>query len=347
MNAPLLPSGLRDLLPPEAAGQYALVARLMERFALFGYDPVIPPLIEFEDTMLPEKGTILDTQTFRFMDPLSGRMLALRSDITTQISRIAATRLATTARPLRLSYTGTVLRVRPEELENHRQHVQAGIELYGSMSASGDAEVIYALLEALQVAGFGEIVVDLCIAGLLDCLLTGEAEAICAATREAVRHKDTGALPASLPCRKLIEQLLALSGPAEEACRRLSGLTLPQAALPLRDSLLAVVDKLPGVAGVTLTVDPLASAGFEYHRGVCFSLFLPQTRQEIGRGGRYDSLSSDGKTVSATGGTLYVTRLLDAFAMPAAGAPVMIGDSPDASRSLRDEGKVTLHRLSD
>jgi ATP phosphoribosyltransferase regulatory subunit len=128
----LLPQGLRDLLPPDASFEAAAVERLLAAFAARGYERVKPPLIEFEDDFLKAAGVDVARQTFRLMDPQSHRMLALRSDITPQVARIAATRLKEAPRPLRLSYAGQVLQVSGSQLRPERQFGQAGVELIGA-----------------------------------------------------------------------------------------------------------------------------------------------------------------------------------------------------------------------
>jgi len=138
----LLPQGLGDILPPEAGFEAAAVERLLAAFAARGYERVKPPLIEFEEGFLSSASADVARQTFRLMDPESRRMMVLRSDITPQIARIAATRLKDAPRPLRLSYAGQVLQVSGTQLRPERQFGQAGIELIGADTALADAEVV-------------------------------------------------------------------------------------------------------------------------------------------------------------------------------------------------------------
>ena len=128
INRALLPAGLHDVLPREAAFEATIVERLMAEFALNGFERVKPPLIEFEASLLAGPGAAMATQTFRLMDPVSQRMLALRPDMTLQVARIATTRLANEPRPLRLSYGGQVLRVKGSQLRPERQFGQVGGE---------------------------------------------------------------------------------------------------------------------------------------------------------------------------------------------------------------------------
>src|SRR5207237_10568777 len=144
----LLPTGIHDLLPPEAEAEAAVVSRLMATLAAHGYERVKPPLVEFEDTLFSGAGAAMATATFRMMDPASHRMIGVRADMTPQIARIAATRLGDAPRPLRLSYAGQVLRVTGSELRPERQIGQVGGELIGP-------EIPAAAIAAIAVAGEG------------------------------------------------------------------------------------------------------------------------------------------------------------------------------------------------
>src|SRR5260221_14569906 len=139
----LLPAGLRDGLPSHAAHAAAAIERLIAGFAAHGYERVEPPLVEFEDTLLEaDAGGSMAAQTFRLMDPLSQRMMGVRADMTTQVARIATTRLAGRPRPLRLSYAGDVLRVKGSQLRPERQFVQVGVELIGAPGVAADVEAV-------------------------------------------------------------------------------------------------------------------------------------------------------------------------------------------------------------
>ena len=169
----LLPAGLQDVLPPEAAHEAATVERLMGNFAGHGYERVKPPLVEFEDSLLSGPGAAMAKRSFRLMDPVSQRMLAVRADMTLQVARIAATRLSRQARPLRLSYAGQVLRVKGSNLRPERQVGQAGVELIGSDSARADAEVILLAAGALSALDVRHLSIDLNLALLVSSTAAG------------------------------------------------------------------------------------------------------------------------------------------------------------------------------
>src|SRR5580698_2371155 len=170
-NPALLPTGLRDLLPPEAETEAAGVAAAMAVFASHAYRRVNPPLLAFEEGFLGGSGAAVADQSFRIMDPDSHRMMVLRADMTPQIARIAATRLAGAPRPLRLSYTGECVRVRPGGPGADRQVPQAGIELIGADSAAADAEVMLVAAEALAALGLARVSMDLTLPTLVPLLL--------------------------------------------------------------------------------------------------------------------------------------------------------------------------------
>src|SRR3954470_13450082 len=163
----LLPAGLYDLLPPEADIEAAVTARLMGVLAAHGYQRVKPPLVEFEETLLAGAGAVGAGDTFRLMGPSSPRMVGVRADIPPQVARIAAARLASAPRPLRLSYAGQVLRVKGSEMRPERQMGQAGAELIGAEGPAADVEAIAVAGEALTAIGVPHLSVDITLPTLV------------------------------------------------------------------------------------------------------------------------------------------------------------------------------------
>ena len=158
----LLPAGLSDVLYPKAQVQAKKIENLLDVFSNYGYLRVKPPLVEYEETLLSDgPGTVLKDSTFRIMDPLSQKMMALRSDVTAQISRIASTRLSHLTRPLRLSYSGDVLRVKGDSFNTERQKTQVGAELIGLENEFCDAEIILICLKALKSINIENITIDI------------------------------------------------------------------------------------------------------------------------------------------------------------------------------------------
>src|SRR4051812_30004585 len=152
---------MRDLLPGEAESRRRLARRVLEHFALSGYALVIPPAFELAEVLERGLGTLEPREVLRFVEPESGEIAALRPDMTPQIARMAATRLADRPVPMRLCYEGTVLRRRHERARRHRQILQAGVELIGVAGPDGDLELLYLAASAARAAGLTDFVVDL------------------------------------------------------------------------------------------------------------------------------------------------------------------------------------------
>ena len=347
-SAALLPSGLRDLLPPEAEAEAATVAALMETFAAHGYQRVKPPLIEFEDGLLAGSGAAMTDQTFRVMDPDTHRMMGVRADITPQVARIAATRLAGSPRPLRLSYAGQCLRVRGSQIAPERQVAQAGIELVGVDDSVADAEIVLVGAEALAAVGMARVSFDLTLPQLAPTLLdeAGIADVHRAALVRALDRKDAAAVAQhGGTMARLLTDLLLVAGPVGPALEMLEAARLPplSAALcqRLRQTVQAVLDQAPNLR---LTLDPIEFRGFRYHTGLCVTVFAPGRHEELGRGGRY--LSGDAEP--ATGLTLYPDAMLRALpprpARPRAYVPR--GTPRHEATALRNLGYATVPALN-
>ncbi len=325
----LLPAGLADLLPPDAAREARAIDLAIERFAAFGYERVKPPLVEFEESLLGGPGAALGPQTFRLMDPVSQRMMGVRPDMTVQVARIAVTRLKHEPRPLRLSYGGNVIRVRGSALKPERQFAQVGTELIGVDTAEADAEAVLLAVDALRAIGVAGLTVDLNLPTLVAAVAAGlklTADPL-RRLRHALDRKDEAAVAKALGDKSdkkgadLFVGLLRAAGPAERGIAQLTGLKLP-AAGAAEAARLAEVVKLVHAADpdLPLTVDPVEYRGLEYQTGVSFSVFALKGRQELARGGRYSAgYPEDGVSEPATGFTVYMDAVLaasDATAQP-------------------------------
>lgn len=347
LHPAMLPAGLADLLPPEAEREAMLVERILALFASHGYERVKPPLIEFEDSLLSGSGAAVAEQTFRLMDPVSQRMMGLRADITPQVARIASTRLGAVPRPLRLSYSGQVLRVRGSQLAPGRQLPQAGIELIGSDSVAADAEVACLAVAALQAAGVPDIRLDLLLPTLASCVLdaAGLAGTERAALSRALDRKDLAAVDAATgahPALAALPALLAAAGPAAAAVAALARADLPAAARAIANRGAAVFAAIRSAApALPITLDPVEFRGLRYHTGIAFTLY--GAGREVARGGRY--LSGE---EAATGCTLYPDAMLAVAPPPAAAARVFVptGSDPARAARARARGFVTVAALS-
>ena len=342
----LLPAGLTDLLPPDAEMEAASVATLLGVFASHGYERVKPPLLEYEDSLLAGAGAAVADQIYRVMDPESHRMLGVRADMTPQVARIAATRMAHAPRPLRLSYAGQCLRLSAQAPAPDRQVAQAGIELIGVDSPAADAETVLVAAEALGALGLSQISMDLTLPMLAPSLLDGAgvSGAARAALVRALDRKDAAAVrDQGGALAPLLGALLAVAGPAAAALAALAGLTLPGPAAVLIDRLRAVVDAVQAQAPtLRLTLDPIEFRGFGYHTGVCVTVYALDWHEALGRGGAYRSGDEP-----ATGVTLFPDAVLRACAPGPGRRRVFMpaGTTLVAGANLRAQGFATVASL--
>jgi ATP phosphoribosyltransferase regulatory subunit len=350
LHPALLPQGLRDLLPPDAAIEAEVVARQMAMLASHGYERVKPPLVEFEDNLLAGAGTAMAKETFRLMDPISQRMIGVRADITPQVARIATTRLKKTPRPLRLCYAGQVLRVKGSEIRPERQVGQVGAELIGSDDIAADVEAVILGTATLAASGVSGLSVDLTLPTLVPAVCTALAldQPTTDTARAALDHKDAAKV-AEVGGRAaaLLGKLLAGAGAAKQALASLVALDLPPAAAAERARLVGVVEHVHRAApDLALTIDPVENRGFEYHTGVSFTFFARGVRGELGRGGRYRTGNGGGE--AATGFTLYTDTVVRALPpqpqMPRLYVPA--DSDRTAAERWRREGWATVAGLA-
>ena len=345
----LLPDGLRDGLPPDAAHEADILDRLIATFTGRGYERVDPPLVEFEDSLLDGAGEDVALATFRLMDPVSQRMMGIRADMTIQVGRIAATRLANTPRPLRLAYAGPVLRVRGDQLRPERQFHEAGAELIGAEEASADAEVILLAAAALSAVGVERLSVDINLPTLTPAVfdtLGFDAETAERARLALDRKDAAGVAELGGDAAQLLGGLLAAAGPAGEALLALRELDLNGASGEIRDRLETVVAGIRDIdPDLVLTIDPVEHRGFEYHTGLSFTLFARGVRGSLGRGGRY---AAGGNGEPATGFTLFLDSVLRAAPAPTSPRRVYLphGSSEADGERLRAERWVTVAGLA-
>jgi len=183
MSTWLLPENIADVLPSEARKIEELRRRLLDRFRSYGYELVMPPMLEYLESLLTSGGTDLNLRTFKLVDQLSGRTLGLRADITPQVSRIDA-HLLNRQGVTRLCYAGNVLHTRPRGLHATREQIQIGAEIYGHAGLEADLEIQTLMLDSLHLAGLTKVRLDLCHAGVLAALL--ELEPAAASLGEAL-----------------------------------------------------------------------------------------------------------------------------------------------------------------
>ena len=316
----ILPEYVEDILPAEAERTETLRRLLLDHFRVHGYRLIQPPLIEHLDSLLTGTGRDLELQTFKVVDPLSGRMLGVRADITPQVARIDA-HVLNEPGVTRLCYAGSVLRAIPAGFAGTREVSQIGAELFGEPGIAGDIEVLGLILSSLAVADVRGLHLDLGHVGVYRALATGAGIGGNFDDTElfaALRAKDVPAvseLTAKLPAawRNALTALPTLYGPAEDV------LAAARAGLPdtppIRNAL-AALDALArsGAPLVeALHIDLADLTGYHYHNGAIFSVFTAGETGSIGRGGRYDGVGKAfGRARPATGFTLDLRQLAGA-----------------------------------
>lgn len=339
MTGPLLPSGLKDVLPPQAAAEFRLVHHFLKTFMAFGYAPVIPPIAEYAETLLAGQGEATSHHAFKMQDPLAPQTLAIRADITGQVARIATSLLSQQPRPLRLCYAGYTLRTSPEALKTRRQHTQVGIERFGDMQTESVAEVLAIASHALSSNGMNGLTIDLHFPAVLESMLKKYPADKHAAIRDAVRLKDHARLQA-LDATDIAE-IMRHSGSAANVLPRLIASQISEVAAA-GQALKALADQLTKMqVNATLTVDLLDLSGYGYYTGIGYAMFWNQAGIEVGRGGCYPTSTGE----DAVGFTLYINDALDH--LPADAAPQTRSIAKDTSASkaaeLQAQGYITVY----
>ncbi len=304
----LLPAGLSDILYPKAQVQAKKIENLLDVFSNYGYLRVKPPLVEYEETLLSDgPGTVLKDSTFRIMDPLSQKMMALRSDVTAQISRIASTRLSHLARPLRLSYSGDVLRVKGDSFNTERQKTQVGAELIGLENEFCDAEIILICLKALKAINIENITIDINLPFLREYFLKNLSSSLKEEINKAIDLRDKKSLKKfKFKYSKIVLELMESAGDYSFATNFLSKLRLEGFVNNVIDYYLKVIDIVyKNGSSIKISIDPLENRGFNYHTGLSFTIFSENLKGEIAKGGRYKTLNGE----TATGCTIYTEKI--------------------------------------
>ena len=318
-NRWLLPEGISDLLPDAAQDLEGLRRALLDTYRRHGFELVLPPLVEYLDSLLIGSGGDLDLKTFKLVDQLSGQSLGVRADITPQVSRIDAHLLQ--QRDInRLCYAASVLRTRPSGQEGSREPIQIGAEVYGHAGIEADIEVIDLLLQSLALAELGPVRLDINHLGLASLLLA-ELEGVDEeAVLQLLQARDLPSLRELLapwsqqPAAAALLALPECFGPAESAMARARTVLAPwpQATSHL-DALDAVLGslRLARHAGqVSLAIDLADVQGFRYHTGLGFAAYVEGHARAVG--GRYDGIGTAfGRGRPATGFSLDLRELVE------------------------------------
>ena len=305
----LLPAGFSDKIFPRSQKNSLIIESIVNFFLDYGYLRISPPLIEFEDTLLNQgPGLALKTNSFRVMDPISKKMMAVRSDMTTQISRISSKRLAHYPRPLRLSYSGEVLRVNPSGLKLERQIAQVGAEIIGDITCDLETEIIIIGLKVLKELGVGDLTLDLNYQNLrLSFLKTLYELPDKDLLVQAIEKKDINLLKIkNFPNKDNILNIIQASGQFISKSQFLEKLNEDNKKNIHILHLLEVSRSLKKYfKGLDIVIDPLEKSTFYYHYGLTFTIFSKSLHGSIARGGTYKTINDE----DATGISLYIDLL--------------------------------------
>lgn len=351
----LLPEGISDVLPDEAQRIEGLRRALLDRYRAHGYALVIPPLIEYLDSLLTGTGHDLDLQTFKLVDQLSGRQLGLRADITPQTARIDAHILN---RPgvVRLCYAGSVLHTRPMHPLASREPLQIGAELYGFPGIAADAEVQALAVASLRLAGVQEVCIDFGHTGVVRALLAADPAAGAAhdeiltalATKDAARLA-AAATGVGAAVREALTVLPGLHGGPEVIDRARALLPALEPIGRALDELRWLVDRIDADR---VGIDLAEMHGYRYYTGVNFAAYEAGCAAALLRGGRYDDIGrAFGRARPATGFSIDLRDLSRRNGVPPPRA-VLAPDDDDrgleeAVERLRAQGQIVIRQLGD
>lgn len=308
----LLPEGIEEALPEQAERLETYRRRLIDLYHRWGYDLVMPPFIEYLESLLTGVGRDLDLKTFKLTDQLTGRLMGVRADITPQVARIDAHRLKRDA-PSRLCYLGTVLHTRPEGLAGTRSPLQVGAELFGHHGLDSDIEIIRLMLETLRACKVPTVHMDLGHVGIYRGLAeqaglsaAQEAELFDMLQRKASPEIEAYLQVLALPqeTATMLRGLVSLNGGEEVLAR--AGALLKGACprvIEALDYVTAIAEALRHThPQIALHFDLAELRGYHYQTGVVFAAYVPGEGQEIARGGRYDDIGKVfGRSRPATG----------------------------------------------
>jgi len=308
----LLPEHIDDVLPEEAMRIESLRRKILDLFFARKYELVMPPLVEFTDSLLTGTGHDLDLRTFKLVDQLSGRMMGVRADITPQVARIDA-HLLNRKGVTRLCYCGSVLHARPATPAATREPIQIGAELFGEKGVAGDLEIQALLCKALAVAGVKGARIDVGHVAVFRSLVrsAGIGHALEVEMFEALQKKDSPALKslsrkADAKTRAALLLLPDLYGGAEII--DIAEKKLPR--LPELGNALQTLRALAKASPIPVSFDLAELRGYHYHSGVVFDAYCDGVAGPVARGGRYDEVGKAfGRPRPATGFSIELREL--------------------------------------
>ena len=317
----LLPDGVEDLLPPTAGKLEAAREILIRVFTSWGFDYVMPPKLEFIDSLLTGTGKDLDLQTIKVIDQLSGRLMGLPADITPQVARIDAHSLPSEG-VNRLCYAGSVVRSRPEGFVGARVPIKAGAELFGDRSIEADFEIMSLMISSLHSLGLDDIHVELGDVSVYRTLIEQAAldssvgDEIFGLIQKKARQALVQSTTAWVKDRDLADRINALPdlcGSANVLVDAKQIFAGDSVALSAVERLRALIERLSSrFPTLTLSIDLSELRGFSYHTGVGFAAYHNGSGRLMARGGRYDNVGElFGRARPATGFDIELSSLLD------------------------------------
>lgn len=362
-NPWLLPQGIEEVLPAQAEHIDQLCRGIVDCMHSWGYELVMPPLIDYIESLLTGAGNDLDLKTFKLTDQISGRMMGVRADMTPQVARMDAHSLKRDT-PTRLCYVGQVLHTRAEGFAGNRSPLQLGAELYGYAGMQSDIEVIQLLIESLKVAGVTQVYLDLGHVGVFRGLVeqaglnsTQQAQLFDVMQRKAL--PELGSLLSDWNIAHSISdmflQLIELNGDASTISQARQGLAgASESVISAIESLALITAELERLLPeVKLNIDFAELRGYHYHTGLVFCAYLGGHGQGVAWGGRYDDIGAAfGRARPATGFSLDLNALInlgttERKSVAAISAPYVPGDARLQSRiaELRDQGERVIQML--
>lgn len=345
----LLPIGLRDKLYPEADKAFYIISSLLKSFKEKGYEHVSPPLIEFEASLEPDNKLLSQQKSFKVIDPLSEVMMAIRSDITLQIARIAKYRLQNAKRPLRLCYFGDILRRKGSTLRPQRQLTQIGAEIFGSNSLKADLEIFILSLDSLKKLGIEDLIIEFNMPSFFKALYQYYEFDKYTDLYTALKEKDIAFLEKqNSEAGSIIAKLIQSAAPIDQSIDTLNALKLPDHIDRPKQKALDELQKLSRLlssynSNLTLILDPLEHRGFNYHTDISFSFFHKKQDSPIARGGRYKN------DEYGTGFTLYLDSITNLVKKNGDSNRIYIPSniSFETVKELNTQGWVTLHSIDE
>jgi ATP phosphoribosyltransferase regulatory subunit len=356
-----LPEGVEGALPEAALRLEHARRRLLDLFTTWGYRLVMPPIVDHLESLLTGVGNDLERNTFKLVDPLTGRLLGVRADMTPQVARMDAHQLVVEG-PSRLCYLGSVLTVERDDVCASRNPLQVGAELYGCADVAADLEVLCLMVAALDAAGVRAPCIDLGHMGVFHALVDAlgldaetAAEVFGDLQRKALPSlvARAGAWPDPARARRWLGDWVRLSGET-------SVITAARAAFAdAGPALTSALDTLEALArglgarcpGVEIHVDLADLRGYHYHTGVIFSAYAPGYGKSLARGGRYDDIGRFfGRARPATGFSLDLKAIADGFVPPPPAPAILAPALEDAAleafvAGLRAEGETVVRQL--